>query len=64
MNKNKFKKVILILVIEFLLGAIFLFGFMKYFLKISFYDAIPVIIIGLIGFLIGCVYYLKKIEAN
>lgn len=61
-KRNKYKRALLIITVEFFLGAIFLYLLINFFLRISFQDAMPLIIIGIIGFLVGSVYYLRSIK--
>lgn len=52
-------KFILIILIQLIAGSLFYYIFIKHLLKINFNDAVGLIIVGAISFIIGVIYYLK-----
>jgi hypothetical protein len=59
-SKALFMKKILVILFSFILAIIAYYIWIKFVLNISFQNAISLIVIGFVGFIIGSIYFLKK----
>lgn len=53
-------KYFLIIGLELLCACMVYYFFIKFVLEIRFSEAIPLVAVGVIGFTVGCIYYIRK----